>query len=123
MDTDDDFRKLVDAHVVPYAFANDLLWKGRAQQACEVCEAIGAQLVRPWLARTKGTAGLDERTNRWTLGALRMASLTAFANSVPKPVIPLLWLSGDVSFHSHQFEWRPLFWDARRTNAAPQHSS
>jgi hypothetical protein len=117
--SDDDLRRSLDSHVEPFAFKDDTQWKGRAVEAMDICRRIGDQLVRPWIVRTKGHDQLDERAAKWALGAFGFASLTTFSKSVPKPVLPLLWLNGEVEIGGITVDWRPLFWDARRTGASP----
>jgi len=119
IDADDEkVRKQIDAQACAYAFEDVTTWGSRAQKAQEICQSIGIQLTRPWLLRTKGSRD-DDRAAKWSLGALGFASLTAFSKSVPKPVLPLLWLEGAVTMNDATVDWRPLYWDVRRTGTPP----
>lgn len=112
---DEDIRGKLDTFVSPYVFYNTAIWNDRVEEAMQVCQEIGHQIVKPWLARTKIDVDLETEANRWALGAASYSSVTTFSNSVPKPVLPLLWLGGDVSYNGVKITWRPLFWDVRRT--------
>lgn len=117
---DEEFRRSLDSRVLPYAFRVSNAWKGKADEAVDVCREIGSQLVRPWLQRmTKGEGVLENRVAKWSLGAFGFASMITFSKSVPKPVLPLLWLSGKVNIGGKNMDWKPLFWDARRTGFPP----
>jgi hypothetical protein len=117
--TDEAIRRSLDSHVDPIAFRPDSHWQGRSSEALEMCRSVGQQLVRPWLMRTKGADKIDERAHKWALGAFGFSSLTSFSKSVPKPALPLLWLSGTVELAGKTVDWQPLFWDSRRTGASP----
>ncbi len=125
----DEIRKLIDESVNPQVFQSDSLWNGQAVAARRFCSEVGAQLVRPFLerreamkaeqeARSPRVVG-DDKVGRWALGALNFGSPVVFASSSPKPSLPLLWLSGQVSIGGRTISWRPLFWDTRRTGAEP----
>ena len=118
--TDDEtIRKALDQCACAFAFDDARIWTGRSDEAKGVCREIGIQLTKEWLRRTKGEEDLESKANSWSLGAFGFASMTAFAKSVPKPVLPLLWLAGDVTLNGRKAYWNPLFWDARRTGAPP----
>lgn len=113
-------RKGLDKQAIAFAFRDDQLWRGRAAEAQEICRAIGVQLARPWLQRTiKADENIETKTEKWSLGAFGFASVMAFSKSVPKPVLPLIWLNGDVTVGVRTVNWKPLFWDSRRTGAQP----
>lgn len=120
---DETIRKGLDSRVAPYAFQENNVWNGRASEAMQVCRHIGEQLVKPWLARAKGPTNLEARAAKWALGAFGFSSMTTFSKCVPKPVLPLLWLDGDISLNGTRMKWRPLFWDARRTGQAPSRAN
>lgn len=121
---EEEVRVAIDKMIQPYAFRSLPLWQGRNDEAMSVCIEIGKQLVKPWLERRQsknaaGTATVSEhRIGRWALGAFRFASTIIFSSSVPKPVLPVMWLDGQVSFQGKGLHWRPLFWDVRRTGKA-----
>lgn len=127
--SDDEVRRIIDEHIRPMAFQSDHIWCGRQAEALDICEAIGRQLVSSFLERRRQTKLLSENTGipfdataedrslRWALGALRFGSTVAFESSVPKPVLPLMWLQGKVILNGIEINWRPLFWDVRRTGA------
>lgn len=117
--SDDEVRKAIDQAISPLAFMDDSIWLGHSAEAISFCKTIGDQLVRPWITRTKGLERIDERADKWALGAYGYASVTAFSKSVPKPVLPLIWLNGPVTYGGKVVNWRPLFWDSRRTGIAP----
>jgi hypothetical protein len=120
-DQDDaELRSAIDSNVKPFAFQSNELWGERSAEAMEICRSIGEQLVTPWQRREKGSEDLAERAKRWALGAFGYASLTCFSKSVPKPVLPLVWLNGPVELRGKTVNWEPLFWDARRTGAVPR---
>ncbi|MBN3844607.1 hypothetical protein [Burkholderia sp. Ac-20349] len=127
---DDDFiRKLLDTAVEPYAFREDVGWGQERDEAISICSEIGRQLVLPFLRRKKTRPNTTEQSEaqvayadiadddirKWELGASRFASTVVFATSIPKPVLPLMWLSGKVTLKERTVNWKPLFWDVRRT--------
>lgn len=137
--TDANVRKAVDESIEPYVFSIPSLWGASRETAMETCADIGAQLIKPYLERqarekarqqaakegmTESDLGsqvieIDEsKIARWQLGAERFGSTIVFESSVPKPVLPLMWLHGPVTIGDRQLEWQPLFWDARRIGTA-----
>ncbi len=122
-------RKALDMEIEPYAFRSVTMWGEERGKAISVCAEIGKQLVRSFLERkeqakiikvekdehTKPIDITDEMIARLELGALSFASTIVFASSIPKPVLPLMWLQGHVNLGNKSLDWRPLFWDARRT--------
>lgn len=131
--SDIEIRRALDAEIEPYAFRNAAGWAEDRSSAISVCSKIGEQLIRPFLERHakqkskdnkgKGTGSpsnqiSEEKIASWVLGSLGFASTVVFASSIPKPVLPLLWLEGSVSVEGRSVKWRPLFWDARRTGSA-----
>ena len=136
---DASIRAAIDANVQPYLFEVSGLWGEGREEAQRVCAEIGEQLVRPYLARKaqeKAKAkAMREGTNadfpaidpasisqdevdQWKLGAMKFGSTIVFASSIPKPVIPLMWLKGEVTIDGMTVDWKPLFWDARRIDEA-----
>jgi hypothetical protein len=131
--SDNQIRETLDAEIEPHAFRNNALWENDRETAVFVCSEIGKQLIRPFLLRqamekvnvdcnvnvtTTIESVSEEKIERWQLGAAGFASTVVFASSVPKPVLPLFWLEGNVSLGGKTVNWRPLFWDARRTGCA-----
>lgn len=116
---DQSVRRELDRRVCSSAFDSDSIWAGRAEEAKEVCQKIGRQLAAAWIQREKKKEATEEEIEKWSLGAYRYASMTSFAKSVPKPVLPLLWLDGQIEMQGKKETWRPLFWDARRTGKSP----
>lgn len=80
----------------------------------ELCEAMGAQLVRHWLRDKDKQEPSDEKVKKYSLGGGGFASTILFSRSVPKVCLPLLWLDGPVSIGDRDLFWKPLFVDARR---------
>lgn len=127
---DDVIRKALDMEIEPYAFRSLAMWGDERKNAILVCEKIGEQLVRPFLERKKRAKNIkvekddnlsditEEKIAQLRLGALGFASTIVFASSIPKPVLPLMWLNGPVNLDGKTTNWRPLFWDARRTGQA-----
>lgn len=131
--SDNEVRKALDSEIEPYAFRIASGWGEDRAAAISVCSEIGEQLIRPFLERREKQKSEDkketvkdsspievsqEKVARWGLGALGFASTIVFASSIPKPVLPLLWLDGTVTLKGRSVKWRPLFWDARRTGSA-----
>ncbi len=126
-ETDDAIRQLLDEAVEPYAFRSDAGWGQSRDDAVYICSEIGRQLVVPYLRRKKAGANGTEQSNAepidipeadiemWKLGASQFASTVVFATSIPKPVLPLLWMHGKVTMGDRTVNWKPLFWDVRRT--------
>jgi len=129
---DDVIRKALDKEIEPYAFQSVAIWGDEREMAISVCAEIGKQLVHPFLERQKQAEIIttekdthtkpidikDENIAQWELGAYSFASTIVFASSIPKPVLPLMWLNGPVNLDGKTTNWRPLFWDARRTGQA-----
>jgi hypothetical protein len=126
--TDDEIRQAIDDAVEPFAFQSEKVWGDKKAKAMDICACLGSQLVLPFLERREreklaasaGTAPPSgqvsaEKCMRWALGALRFASTVAFSSSVPKPLLPLMWLEGPVRLNNVELHWRPLFRDVRRT--------
>lgn len=121
-------RKALDQLVDPYAFQSRRMIADQKIKAMEFCEKTGGQLVTIYLERENKrilAAGgslkiIDEdRVKKWSLGAMRFASTIVFSSSVPKPVLPLFWLGGDIELNGRTITWNPLFWDARRMGQTP----
>lgn len=123
--SDESIRTAIDSVIEPYAFASDIIWGAGKDAGVGVCRDIGAQLARRFLERKAQNDNLDgdpaevaaEKVDRIRLGAMSFASTIVFASSIPKPVLPVMWLDGDVTLNTRTVKWRPLFWDARRTGA------
>ncbi|WEF35526.1 phosphoribosyltransferase-like protein [Pseudoduganella chitinolytica] len=125
--TDDEIRHEIDSLIRPLAFQSDQFWSGRRDEALQICTHLGRQLVSSFLERRRDAkrgqdgAALDpipeEKLMGWALGALRFGSTVSFSSSVPKPVLPLMWLAGPVRIDGREIDWKPLFWDVRRTAA------
>lgn len=125
-------RSALDMEIEPYAFQSVELWGEERKKAISVCAEIGEQLVRAFLERkeqaksntvesgvnNKSIHVSDEKVTQLKLGAGSFASTIVFASSIPKPVLPLMWLQGRVTLGNKSVNWRPLFWDARRTGFA-----
>lgn len=123
--SDEAIRAAIDSVIEPYAFASNTIWGTGKEAGVSVCREIGAQLARRFLERKSQKDNLDgdpmevtaEKVNRLRLGAMSFASTIVFATSIPKPVLPVMWLDGEVTLNARTVKWRPLFWDARRTGA------
>lgn len=131
-------REAIDGSIEPYIFSRLGLWGDSGMQAVQLCGEIGAQLIKPFLehqARKKvmqsvSPSAIDMEAAleipeidpgkilKWKLGAGGFASTVVFQSSIPKPVLPLIWLGGRVELNGEQIEWAPLFWDSRRTGVA-----
>lgn len=112
-------REFLDGLVEPYAFKNSDIWADGRDRAISLCEQVGDQLVVPFLARKNAKSPAEvsiEERKRLRLGAMNFASTVVFSSSIPKPVLPLMWLQGRVAINDRQVDWRPLFWDVRRTD-------
>jgi hypothetical protein len=133
--SDESIRKAIDASVEPYIFSRPGLWGDSYPAAVEICGNIGAQLIKPYLenqARRKAqkTTMHDcvnmpghevdipeidpSKISKWKLGAEGFASTVVFQSSIPKPVLPMMWLAGTVLINGEEIDWKPLFWDSRR---------
>lgn len=129
---DDAIRIELDRAVDPYAFQSSEFWGELKDQAVTFCGDIGVQLVKPFLKRREMQKTAvksndspivdieikDTKAIKWQLGALGYASTIVFSSSIPKPVLPLFWLQGQVTLNNNSVHWKPLFWDARRTGEA-----
>jgi len=123
-------REELDMAIEPYAFRSVEMWGGENERknAILVCAEIGKQLARPFLERKEQAKKSHAEKNeinisaemiaKWELGACGFASTIVFASSIPKPVLPLMWLQGPVNLGNKSVKWKPLFWDARRTGQA-----
>ncbi|WP_457792983.1 phosphoribosyltransferase-like protein [Pseudomonas syringae] len=138
--SDDAVRIAIDDKIEPYLFGLKDLWGSERGDALQICADIGEQLVRPYLQRkarekakllavSKGGDADVAQANvtvsqqdidRWKLGAMEFASTIVFASSIPKPVLPLMWLKGPVTVNGVTVDWKPLFWDARRIGESAQ---
>nr|WP_312230056.1 hypothetical protein [Pseudomonas sp.] len=115
-------RAAVDAAVGPYAFANPIIWQDGTEDGIRVCAEIGSQLLTQRLrADFEDDGKLQAKVERMKLGAMGFASTMVFQYSVPKPVLPAMWLEGNVLVDGKTVSWRPLFWDGRRTGKVEHH--
>ncbi|CAJ7592531.1 Uncharacterised protein [Burkholderia pseudomallei] len=124
-------RERLDSSIEPYAFREEASWGNDRESAISLCAEIGQQLVIPFLRRKKASkAGAqipngdldsveikEDALAKWRLGASGFASTVVFATSIPKPVLPVMWLSGDITVRGKTIRWKPLFWDVRRTGS------
>lgn len=131
---DNEVRSAIDSAVDPFAFQSDEVWLGRKEEAKSICFEIGKQLVPAYLTRKEqekrqstsqakhndtAVNPLDDSIHKLALGASNYASTIVFSSSIPKPVMPLIWLDGEVEINNRKIRWRPLFWDARMTGSPP----
>lgn len=130
-DSDAEIRNQLDLAIEPYAFRKEAGWGVDRENAIAICSEIGQQLVIPFLRRKKASKAdrqlsrdeidrlvVDEESiEKWRLGASGFASTVVFATSIPKPVLPIMWLSGDITVRGKSIHWKPLFWDVRRTGS------
>lgn len=123
-------RAALDCHVEPLVFRDERLWGKDKALGISACREIGAQLAKPFLERRRaakmslaaeGTPNIatpapitDAKAQEWALGALGFGSTIVFSSSIPKPVIPVMWLGGHVKRDGRSVEWKPLFFDSRR---------
>ncbi|MET3109425.1 hypothetical protein AAKU58_004277 [Oxalobacteraceae bacterium GrIS 1.18] len=126
--SDNTIRTLLDSQIEPYAFRPAARWVDTTN-ATRVCKDIGRQLVPSFLLRRELEKNQiaknkvennpvkisEEKIMKWSLGALGFASTIVFSASIPKPVLPLMWLAGEIKLHGKTVSWKPLFWDVRRT--------
>lgn len=122
--SDQSIRTAIDSVIEPYAFASSEIWGQERDASLGVCSKIGSQLVRYFLERkADGSESGEsvvippEKIARMQLGAMSFASTIVFASSIPKPVLPVMWLGGEVTLSNRTVNWLPLFWDARRTGS------
>lgn len=128
-------RGFIDDAIEPYAFSFHELWEDKRDEALKSCAQIGAQLVKPYLerkavekAKKSSAPGAvispkvvsEQDISQMALGAMGFASTVVFSTSIPKPVLPLMWLQGPISFNGNDVDWQPLFWDSRRTGEHPK---
>jgi len=109
-----EFDAWLSTHVRPLVFQDEKVWQNRQVEAQRVCQAIGSQLIHQYAAaRAKDWS--EAIKQGFAIGAGRLGSALVLAHGVPKVCLPLFWLGGHVSVDSTEFEWKPLFFDARRT--------
>lgn len=116
-------RAAIDAAVEPYAFMDAKIWSCGKDEAMQVCADIGAQLLAVQMVDgAEDDSGAQvTKIERMKLGAMSFASTMVFEYSVPKPVLPVFWLQGEVSVNGKKVSWKPLFWDARRIGKVEHH--
>ncbi|KWU48659.1 hypothetical protein [Pseudomonas palleroniana] len=116
-------RAAIDDSIEPYAFSDEKLWPDGTANAMAVCADIGAQLLTARMEKSPkgGEEAQASVINQRKLGAMSFGSTMVFEYSVPKPVLPILWLQGDVIVNGKVVSWRPLFWDARRIGKVEHH--
>jgi hypothetical protein len=88
-----EFEDWLTTYVRPGAFQNVELWEGRQEEAQGICAEIGRQLIEPYRVEMDKN-WRQEVLAAFPLGAARFGSVTAFAHSVPKVCLPMLWLGG-----------------------------
>ncbi|WP_328994426.1 hypothetical protein [Pseudomonas aeruginosa] len=124
--TTDSIRTAIDAAISPFAFSSESIWRESRDAAIHICSEIGGQLVTAYFEKKHRkndnepmltATGLSEKVSRLRLGAMGFASTIVFDSSIPKPVLPIMWLNGKVTIGDKTVDWRPLFWDARRTGS------
>ena len=112
-----EFEDWLTTHVHPIAFQDSTLWRGRQEQAQQICTEIGKQLIDKYAIDGKKDWREEVRAG-FALGAGRFGSAMVFAHSVPKVCLPLFWLEGRITLGSISCDWKPLFYDARRTGSS-----
>ncbi|WP_157212611.1 phosphoribosyltransferase-like protein [Herbaspirillum sp. CF444] len=127
----DDLRTIIDSAIEPFVFKNRILWKNDLESGRKIMESLGKQLILPFLRRREQAKQQksgkivqpledivirNEKINKWSLGSLKFGSTIVFSSSIPKSVLPIFWLKGQVKWGSAVLIWRPLFWDVRLTD-------
>lgn len=110
------YFKALHGFVDSRAFQRSGDWPEGADEARNVAQALGAQLVRQWYATERPDDDADDGAEKFCLGGGGFASTMTFTRSVPKVCLPLFWLAGSVSFNGKTVKWNPLFLDARRVS-------
>lgn len=109
-----EFDEWLSGHVEPLVFQNVKLWQWHHGEAQDICERIGAQLIEGYVARNPRCWSRTVQKG-FAIGAGRFGCTLVFAHSIPKVCLPLFWLGGTVNIKGISIEWKPLFYDARRT--------
>lgn len=85
----------------------------KIQAAKLFCAAVGRQLFEQYLAEQATLRKWDpwaaDKLDRASLGMHGLGMTQAFAHSVPKATLPLLWRNGRVNFNNRTVDWVPLF--------------
>lgn len=86
---------------------------GNKVKAIAFCQDVGQQLFDNYLESMHQKKGWsrweDDRRTACALGMHGMGLLVAFAHSIPKAALPLLWGKGKVTWEGRSIEWLPLF--------------
>ena len=95
--------------IVRNAFDDKECWGGelRVARAVEFCSSVGRQLVEHYLCQN-GWSWSNSRVGEAALGVRGNALVLAFAHSVPKETLPLLWMGGRVKLNGTAMQWAPL---------------
>jgi hypothetical protein len=95
-------------HIEKVAFRGP--WKSDAfrAQTKAFCDEVGRQLFSAYLKR-KGFEWPEKKVTTSSLGMHGLGLNVAFAHSVPKASLPLLWAEGEVRFGGSKIQWVPLF--------------
>jgi hypothetical protein len=110
----------LDHEVRPYAFSRPEYWDGRAGEGEQICRELGAQLVlQRDPSENDGLPITAEAAAKDSLGSMNYGMMHMFASSVPKTVLPLFYLPGNVTFREKTVNWKPLIWDRRRIGRDP----
>lgn len=88
----------------------------RVDEGIQYLEAIGKQLIKNYLEKMVQNSGWtmwsDDKIDASRLGMHGLGLTHAFAHSVPKASLPVLWGSGTVWLHGQEVNWLPLFKNA-----------
>ena len=83
------------------------------EEAKQFCAAIGTQLFEQYLLAQAAVRKWDpwppEKIARASVGMHGLGMVHAFAHSVPKATLPLLWQGGKVTLNGRTVNWVPLF--------------
>lgn len=99
-----------DSHLIKMAFQDLDIWKteDRVTRAIAFCKEIGQQLFQSYLD-SMDYKWEPEKVRRCALGMYGIGMAFAFAHSVPKVTLPLIWAGGKVQFQTKSINWIPLF--------------
>lgn len=106
-----EFRHELTKQIVPVPWSSDAVID---QKLRELCQGLGAQLWRTFLIARHGQVDSDRwpdsRIQKCGLGMEGMGLTFAFAHSIPRASLPVLWGTGKVrAADGADIDWFPLF--------------
>ena len=98
----------IDKFIAPEMFSLNMLWESEDMRikTMQFCKEVGTQLLQ---IHTEEKNWPEEKIEECALGMKSQALSIAFSHSIPKGILPLFWVGGNVEYNGRHICWEPLF--------------